>query len=185
MATKKHIPAKSGKAAPKKAAKPIKKAAPAKKSVKPAAKAGAKPAHKAGGKPVAKTSKPAPKKSGKPIPKKAAKPMPKPTPKVIAKPIAKVVAKPAPKKSASWGLPWVLRSAAKARQALTPSSVDRELPPQLVVLEGGRISHHGLQLGGQTGPVESLEHITGDEIRSPPGRIAGRHAESDQVFGVH
>ena len=96
MATKKHVPSKSGKAAPKKAAKPVKKATP-KKAAKPAAKkpAAKKPVAK---KPVAKKpvvkAKPAPKKpvaKTKPAPKKSV-----PVKKAV-KPVAKAVAKkPAP-----------------------------------------------------------------------------------------
>ncbi len=77
MATKKHIPAKSGKASPKKATKPVKKATPAKKIVKPAVKKAVKPA--------AKNTKPAPKKAVKPV---------KPTPKKAIKPKAMAASKP-------------------------------------------------------------------------------------------
>ena len=120
MATKKHIPAKSGKPAPKKLAKPVKKAAPVKKAI--AVKKTAAPAHKKAAKPISKKtitgSRPAIKKTSKPktTPKKAPKPIVKlalkkplavkPTPvkskKPVITPIAKKVeiknppAKPAP-----------------------------------------------------------------------------------------
>ncbi|MBK7376176.1 MAG: TraR/DksA C4-type zinc finger protein [Ferruginibacter sp.] len=103
MATKKHAPAKAGKAtakpAAKKPAKPVKKSAPAKKTA-PKKAVAKKPVAK---KPVAK--KPAAKKPGKAAPKKpvAVKKPVKPIAKAPVKPMKKKieVKKPAPKAAAA------------------------------------------------------------------------------------
>ena len=60
-----------------------------------------------------------------------------------------------------------------------------EITPQFICRETRRLSHDGFDFGWQQCLVTALEDEARDELDAAACGFAGRHAEGDEVFGVH